>query len=315
MLPLYDMIANAQNGQAMDLLARQFNLSQQQTQLALEALLPAFSQGLKRNAADPYGVGAFLSALSSGRHAPYFDDAANAFSAQGVADGNGILGHLFGSKELSRAVAAQAAEATGLGQDVLRQMLPVIAAMVMGGLFKQSTGQLDGGMRGQSVQPNFGAAGFGGPGNPLGEIIAEMMRQGAGESGTAPRQPPHPQAAPSPFDNPFGKILQDMFGGAMQQQPRQRPQPREQERQAQDDNPLGRIFEEMMRGARPRTTEAPEPEPAQRRPRANPSGRPRTPYDDLFGDMFETGRQTRDEYQKSMESVFDQFLRGMDRHR
>ncbi|MEP1517561.1 MAG: hypothetical protein ABJK32_15955, partial [Nitratireductor sp.] len=102
---------------------------------------------------------------------------------------------------------------------------------------------------------------------------------------------------------------------AMQQQPRQRPQPREQERQAQDDNPLGRIFEEMMRGARPRTTEAPEPEPAQRRPRANPSGRPRTPYDDLFGDMFETGRQTRDEYQKSMESVFDQFLRGMDRHR
>ena len=75
MLPLYDMIANAQNGQAMDLLARQFNLSQQQTQLALEALLPAFSQGLKRNAADPYGVGAFLSALSSGRHAPYFDDA------------------------------------------------------------------------------------------------------------------------------------------------------------------------------------------------------------------------------------------------
>ncbi len=59
--------------------------------------------------------------------------------------------------------------------------------------------------------------------------------------------------------------------------------------------------------------ETPEPEP--RRPRANPSGRPRTPYDDLFGDMFETGRQTRDEYQKSMESVFDRFLRGMDRHR
>ncbi|WP_127599345.1 DUF937 domain-containing protein [Nitratireductor alexandrii] len=313
MLPLYDMIANAQNGRAMDLLARQFNLSQQQTQLALEALLPAFSQGLKRNAADPYGVGAFLSALSSGRHAPYFDDAANAFSAQGVAEGNGILGHLFGSKELSRAVAAQAAQATGLGQDVLRQMLPVIAAMVMGGLFKQSTGQLDGDVRAQSVQPNFGAAGFGGSGNPLGEIIAEMMRQGAGNGGTAPRQPPHPQAAPSPFDNPFGKVLQDMFGGAMQQQPPSRPQTREDGREAQADNPLGRIFEEMMRGAQPRRTEAPEP--ARRRPRANPSGRPRTPYDDLFGDMFETGRQTRDDYQKSMESVFDQFLRGMDRHR
>lgn len=312
MLPLYDMIANAQNGQAVDLLARQFNLSQQQTQLALEALLPAFSQGLKRNAADPYGVGAFLSALSTGRHAQYFDDAANAFSSQGVAEGNGILGHLFGSKELSRAVAAQAAQATGLGQDILRQMLPVIAAMVMGGLFKQSTGQLDGCARAQSVQPNFGAAGFGGSGNPLGEIIAEMMRQGAGP---ASRPQPQSQAAPSPFDNPFGKILQDMFGGAMQQQPQHRPQAREDGQDQQADNPLGRIFEEMMRGAQPRKTAAPEPEPAVQRPRASPGGRPRTPYDDLFGDMFETGRQTRDEYQKNVESVFDQFLRGMDRHR
>ena len=45
MLPLFDMLANAQNGQAMDMLARQFNLSQQQTRAAVEALLPAFSKG------------------------------------------------------------------------------------------------------------------------------------------------------------------------------------------------------------------------------------------------------------------------------
>jgi hypothetical protein len=30
--------------------------------------------------------------------------------------------------------------------------------------------------------------------------------------------------------------------------------------------------------------------------------------------MFETGRKTRDDYQKGVESVFDQFLRGMDKH-
>ena len=68
-----------------------------------------------------------------------------AFAPQGVEEGNGILGHLFGSKELSRAVAAQAAQATGIGQQVLQQMLPVIASMVMGGLFKQSTNQLQAG--------------------------------------------------------------------------------------------------------------------------------------------------------------------------
>ena len=116
MLPLFDMLANAQNGNGMEALARQFGLSQQQTQSAIEALMPAFSQGLRRNASDPYGLGSFLQAMATGQHAKYFDDASRAFSSQGVDEGNGILGHLFGSKEVSRAVAAQAAQATGLGR-------------------------------------------------------------------------------------------------------------------------------------------------------------------------------------------------------
>src|SRR5262245_15356538 len=110
MLNLFDMLANAQNGNGVDALARQFGLSHQQAQAAVQALLPAFSQGLKRNTADPYGVGAFLSALSSGQHANFFDDPAAAVSPQGRAAGNDILGQLFGSKDLSRAVAAQAAQ-------------------------------------------------------------------------------------------------------------------------------------------------------------------------------------------------------------
>lgn len=331
---LFDMLANAQNGQGMDQLARQFGLSQQQAQAAVEALLPAFSQGLKRNAADPYGVGAFLNAIATGSHAKYFDDAQNAFTPQGLAEGNGILGHLFGSKELSRAVASQAAQATGIGQQVLQQMLPAIAAMIMGGLFKQSTGQVG---AGQGF-PGQAAAGFGGAGNPLQEIIEQMMRQGGGLGGGMgvpggqPRQAPQqPQAQPTdPFDNPFGKILKDMFGGAVPgmpggQQPQQ-PQPRqrraEPEPEAQNpfgDNPLGKIFEEMLKGAQggAQGGGVQQPAPRQRAPEtaARESGRPKNPYDDLFGEMFETGRKQRDEYQKGVESIFDQFSRGMDRYR
>jgi hypothetical protein len=66
MLPLFDMFMNAQNGDAVAQMARQFGLSQKQTQDALEALMPAFSTGLKRNASDPMGVGAFLQALAGG---------------------------------------------------------------------------------------------------------------------------------------------------------------------------------------------------------------------------------------------------------
>ncbi|WP_315918916.1 DUF937 domain-containing protein [Mesorhizobium sp. SP-1A] len=268
MLSLFDMLAQAQNGQGIEALARQFNLSQQQAQAAVDALLPAFSQGLKQNAADPYGLGAFMNAMASGSHAKYFEDAGKAFTPQGVQQGNDVLGQIFGSKDLSRAVAAQAAQATGLGQQLLQQMLPVIASMIMGGLFKQSTGQVPG----SRAQPG----GFGD--NPLGQILEQMMKQAGGMAGAPQQQPQTPQN-PSP-QNPFG------------------------------DNPWGKILEQMLGGGQEDT-----PPPSGRQPEPNPSGRPKTPYDDIFGKMFETGRQQRDDYQKGVESIFDQFRQGMDRSR
>lgn len=298
MLPLDEMMR--QNGQAVELMARQFNLSQQQAALAIEALMPAFSQGLKRNTADPYGISNFLQALSSGQHAKYYEDAQNAFSPAGMAEGNGILGHLFGSKELSRAVAAQAAQVTGIQEAILKQMLPALAAMMMGGLFKQTT-------QPQQAQ----AGGFGASGNILGEIIDQMMKQGGGMMGQPqPRQAPQPNPM-DPFDNPFGKILKDMMGGGAQPTP-QREQRTSRPQNPMTGNPLGRIFEEMMGGGRRQAEPEPEPEP---RPRTNPSGRARTPYDDLFGDMFESGSKQREDYQRNMESIFDQYLKGMDRLR
>ncbi|TPK43809.1 DUF937 domain-containing protein [Mesorhizobium sp. B2-5-4] len=342
---LFDMLTQAQSGNGMQTLAQQYGLSLQQTQAAVAALLPAFSQGLQRNTADPYGLGAFMTAMASGQHAKYFEDATRAFSPQGLDEGNGILGHLFGSKDLSRAVASQAAQASGVSQQVLQQMLPAIASMVMGGLFKQTTNQLTGGQM-------QAAGGFGGGNNPLGEIIEQMMRHG-GMQAPAPQQrqapPPQmdnplgkvlqdmfgggsaqpqsqPQPAPNPYgDNPLGKVLQDMFGGGAPQQPQGPSQP-QQTQSPYGDNPLGKIFEEMLRqgggdgfGGMPGGQPAPQPQapqPQQRQapqPQANPSGRPRNPFDDIFGRMFETGAQQRDEYQKGVETIFDQFKRDMDR--
>ncbi|RWO54077.1 DUF937 domain-containing protein [Mesorhizobium sp.] len=294
MASLFDILAQAQNGNGMQALAQQFGLSQQQAQSAVEALLPAFSQGLKRSTSDPYGLGAFMTAMASDQHAKYFEDAGRAFSPQGVDEGNGILGHLFGSKDLSRAVASQAAQASGVSQQILQQMLPVVASMMMGGLFKQTTNQMQ------------AAGGFGGGSNPLGEIIEQMMRQ-AGGGAPAPQQRQAPQ--PGPMDNPFGKVLQDMFGGAQQPQgqPQQAPNP-------YGDNPLGKVLQDMFGGGaqQPQPRQAPQQRETPQ-PQTNPSGRPRNPFDDLFGKMFEAGAQQRDDYQKGMESIFDQFKRGMDR--
>lgn len=293
MLPLSDMLA-AQNGLAMEALQRQFSLTQQQTSQVVQALLPAFSTGLKHKVSDPYGVGAFLQTLAAGNHASYFDNPMSAFTPGGQAAGNDVLGRIFSSKELSRAVAAHAATATGIGQEVIRQMLPAIAAMIMGGLFKQASGQL-----GAGVQPNFGNAGLGGATNPMGAVLAEMMRQAGALSGGLPQQP-------DPMANPFGRMMQDMFGGAEPPAAKRPPEPAAGNPfDPFGQNPFGKMMGDMLTAWQPKPE--PEPEPT------NPSGRPRTPWDDLFGDMFETGARQRDEVQKTMETMVGEFLKGMPR--
>jgi hypothetical protein len=294
MMPLYDMMMNAQNGDAMQAMARQFGLNQSQMEQAMAALMPAFSTGLKRNASNPMDMSNFLSALASGNHAQYFENMQNAFSPQATQEGNGILGHLFGSKEVSRAVAAQAEAATGIGQEIFKQMLPVLATSIMGGLFKQATGQASG-----QTQANAT-----GSSNPIGDLISEMMRQGIG--GGQPK--PAPKA--SPMDNPLGQILEGMFGGGAQ---RQAPQSGSN---PFGDNPLGQIFQDMLGGAMGggQARQAPEPE-QQPDPDLMPSGRKRNPYDDLFGKMFDAGKEVQQGYQKNVESIFDQYLQGMNRSR
>lgn len=332
---LFDMLAGAQGGNGMEALARQFNLSPQQTQGAVEALLPAFSQGFRQNVADPNGLGSFLRAMASGQHAKYFDDASKAFSPAGLKDGNGILGHLFGSKDLSKAVAAQASQETGIGQNVLQQMLPAIASMLMGGLFKQTNNQVQSG--------TFGAA------NPLGEIIEQMMRQQGGGAG---------RQAPQTSDNPLGDILGQILGGAQQGQ---NPQgggnnplgdilgqvlrgggAQGQNPQGSGNNPLGDILGQILRGggaqgqapqgggnnplgdilgqilgggqARPQDDAAAEPAQPQRRQRQAPPQD--NPLEDIFGKMFNPGGQgpaQNEQYQQGIDNIFEQFRRGVDR--
>ncbi len=188
MAPLFDMFAQAQNGNAIELMAKQFGLAQEQMAKATAALMPAFSTGFKHNTANPYDFGALLTALSTGNYARYFEDMRQAFTPQGVADGNGVLGQLFGSKEMSRAIAAQAEQMTGIGQEIYKQMLPVMASTLMGGLFKQTTGQMSGGLAD----------------NPM----MTLMRQWMEATGLAKKAEPQP----NPFDNPFTQAMQGFFG-------------------------------------------------------------------------------------------------------
>jgi hypothetical protein len=135
-----DALLGDQAGGAVEQLSRQFGLDSSQTSSALGALLPALAAGFQRNASSQDGLGALLGALGSGRHGQYVDDLQSLGSPATIDDGNGILGHIFGSKDVSREVARRASAQSGVGADLLKQMLPVVAAMMMGAMAKKQGG-------------------------------------------------------------------------------------------------------------------------------------------------------------------------------
>lgn len=141
---LMELLMNAGGNAAVGQLGARFGLDEGQTQAALQQLLPALGGGLQRNVAAQGGVDALLGALSNGNHSRYLDNPELLGAEETTQEGNGILGHLLGSKDASRAVAAEASAATGIGADILKQMLPVVATMVMGSLSKQQTAQPEG---------------------------------------------------------------------------------------------------------------------------------------------------------------------------
>jgi hypothetical protein len=130
---ILEAILSAQGGD-LGRMASRFDLDQGQAQTAIEALLPMLAGAVSRNAQQPGGLEGLLGALADGHHQRYLDDPAMLEDERTLQDGNAILGHLFGDKEVSRQVAVRASAQTGIGADVLRQMLPLLAAMLKGGL-------------------------------------------------------------------------------------------------------------------------------------------------------------------------------------
>ena len=92
---LNDIIQSAQGGGALQNLANQFGLSPEQTQSALQAIIPALSHGLQRTAQDPGALGNIVSEIGSGAHAGSYADPSQTGAAADA--GTGALGQIFGS--------------------------------------------------------------------------------------------------------------------------------------------------------------------------------------------------------------------------
>jgi hypothetical protein len=193
----------------MQNMARQFGLAPEQAQSAVESLLPALSMGMQQQSQSVDGLQNLMQMFGGGQHASAFDADGDGIPDNAVEQGNDVLGQLFGSKDMSRAVAAQASAMSGVSDSILKQMLPVIASMVMGGMFKGAMGNGLGGLMGQAMQ--------GGLGNILGQSMGGMQQQqqspmGGGLMGGG-------------MGGLLGNLLGGLMGGGRQAPPPPQPDP------------------------------------------------------------------------------------------
>ena len=163
-------------------IARELGVSEAQAASGAEALAPALLGGFKKQAqglpAGLDGLGGMLGQLGGG---DLLDDVLGP-QPTNVGRGNDVLGQLFGSKDVSRAVAQNAASSSGLDPTLLKRMLPLLAMLVAGYMAKQKSGPaatgglggLLGGLLGGQPATGMGLAGMidmDGDGNPLDDIL------------------------------------------------------------------------------------------------------------------------------------------------
>jgi len=140
MSKILEALFSDDNKNVMDEVQKNFNLSEKETRVAVEELIPALSRGLQNNTKDAPGMDDLLEALRTGKHERYMEKPSTLGSPDTVKDGNDILGHIFGDKKVSREVANRVSKKSGLSSTLLKKMLPVVASLVMASLSKKMTG-------------------------------------------------------------------------------------------------------------------------------------------------------------------------------
>jgi hypothetical protein len=336
---LYEILDSAHGGEAMAMLGREFRLSPAQTQSAVMALLPAISMGLKQSTATPEGLGNLFGMMGHQRDLQAMHgDPKVAFTQGGRAAGNDILSMIFGSPDVSRAVADQAQQFSGVSSDVLKKMLPVLAGIVLSGLMGSKPGKAS--PQGPTTSADAGGA----LGDILGQIFGRAAPAPSGTSpspqqipppgGQVPPVPPNAGEQPAPGGDLLGHVLRELEKGIREGRikpviieggPFRIPMPGGQGGPVQIPMPggqagpapqvpggdiLGQILRDLLGGARG----APVP------PRSGPSPQMKDLSDlsrqlgvmggagaAVFGDRFEVGRDVEQGHLDNVQSLFANF--------
>lgn len=135
---LNDLLNSVGGQQSLGNLAGNLGLDSSKTNDLIGALAPALMGALQKQTKSQEGLDGLKNALQKGNHQEYLNNPESMSSAATALDGNNILGHIFGSKDVSRNVAAQAADSTGIDSSLIKKALPFIASLAMGAMSKNS---------------------------------------------------------------------------------------------------------------------------------------------------------------------------------
>ena len=121
-----------EQGGGLQAIARELGISEADAVRGAAALAPAVLGGFKKQAqAQPSGVEGLEGLLGQLGGGSLLENVL-APEPTDVRRGDDVLGQIFGSRDVSRTVAADASGRSGVSQDVLKKMLPMLAMLIAG---------------------------------------------------------------------------------------------------------------------------------------------------------------------------------------
>lgn len=251
--PLHDQSSR----QAIANLAKAYGSDPDKTLTAASSVVGALTDNMARLASSRSGLADLLEIIGAPGRDVYLKPGTPLNAPQVQADGIGILSQILGSRDKSRGVAARAAQQSGLSPDLVKAMLPSLAAVVMGNLSSKTQSAFgdilkipgldevareardDMGGGGQLAPPQYGSP-LPLPGEPPRRYSPTPNPDWTGSAGRTSSVPP--PLAPSSDSSPTPP------GGMRQQSPLPIPGDDVPGMGRHEDNPYGDLSDILRRG-------------------------------------------------------------------
>jgi hypothetical protein len=165
-------------------IAAKLGVDEAEVNSAVKTLVPVLVGGLQQNAQDPDAAGKIENVASNHAASGLLDGGVSVDQVD-EADGSKAVARIFGGNDTSQVSSALASGGAG-NSDLLKQLLPILAPIVLAYIGKQLTknqapvepqaqSTAGGGGLGDVLGSILGGGGGGGGNNPLGSILGSVL--------------------------------------------------------------------------------------------------------------------------------------------